>query len=52
MKSRFILPALLLAAGYVGKFLQTFAEFPPRQKAASFSLDNVMDTLEKAAASH
>jgi arylsulfatase len=30
----------------VGQFLETFQEFPPRQKAASFSLDKVMDALE------
>jgi arylsulfatase len=36
---------LVPAQTYVGKFLQTFQEFPPRQKAASFSLDQVMDKL-------
>jgi len=36
---------LVPAQAYVGQFLQTFKEFPPRQKAASFSLDQVMDTL-------
>jgi arylsulfatase len=36
---------LLLAQTYVGNFLATFKEFPPRQKAASFSLDKVMDAL-------
>jgi arylsulfatase len=29
----------------VGQFLATFKEFPPRQKAASFSLDQVMEKL-------
>ena len=29
----------------VGQFLQTFREYPPRQKAASFSLDQVMAKL-------
>jgi len=33
------------AQAYVGKFLDTFKEFPPRQEAASFSLDKVMQTL-------
>jgi len=33
------------AQTYVAKFLETFKEFPPRQKAASFSLDKVMDAL-------
>ena len=41
---------LVPAQTYVGTFLQTFQEFPPRQKAASFSLDQVMETL--ALASH
>ncbi|MGD8895305.1 MAG: arylsulfatase [Acidobacteriota bacterium] len=36
---------LVPAQTYVGRFLQTFQEFPPRQKAASFSLDQVMDKL-------
>jgi arylsulfatase len=33
------------AQAYVGKFLQTFEEFPPRQKAASFTVDQVMEQL-------
>ncbi len=33
------------AQAYVGKFLATFKEYPPRQKAASFSLDQVMEKL-------
>jgi arylsulfatase len=36
---------LVPAQTYVGQFLQTFEEFPPRQEAASFSLDKVMETL-------
>jgi arylsulfatase len=36
---------LVPAQAYVGKFLATFKEFPPRQKAASFSLDKVMQEL-------
>ena len=36
---------LVPAQAYVGQFLQTFQEFPPRQKAASFSLDQVMKKL-------
>ena len=36
---------LVPAQEYVGRFLATFQEFPPRQKAASFSLDQVMDKL-------
>ncbi|MCK5914944.1 MAG: sulfatase-like hydrolase/transferase, partial [Deltaproteobacteria bacterium] len=30
---------------YVGKFLSTFKEFPPRQKPGSFSLDKVLEAL-------
>jgi arylsulfatase A-like enzyme len=36
---------LVPAQTYVGKFLETFKEYPPRQKAASFSLDQVMEKL-------
>jgi arylsulfatase len=41
---------LVPAQAYVGQFLATFKEYPPRQKAASFSLDQVMDKLTEAAA--
>ena len=37
---------LVPAQAYVGDFLATFAEFPPSQKAASFSLDQVMEKLQ------
>jgi len=37
---------LVPAQAYVGRFLATFKEFPPRQKAASFSLDQVMEQLK------
>ena len=33
------------AQKYVGEFLQTFKEFPPTQKAASFSLQQVMEKM-------
>jgi arylsulfatase len=36
---------LVPAQTYVGAFLKTFQEYPPRQKAASFTLDQVMDEL-------
>ena len=36
---------LIPAQNYVANFLKTFKEFPPRQKAASFSLDDVMEKL-------
>jgi len=38
---------LVPAQAYVGQFLQTFAEFPPRQKPGSFSLDRVMEELQQ-----
>lgn len=36
---------LVPAQDYVGQFLMTFKDYPPRQKAASFSLDQVMERL-------
>ena len=33
------------AGAFVGKWLQSFKEFPPRQKPGSFNLDNVMEEL-------
>jgi len=42
---------LVPAQAYVGQFLATFKEFPPRQKAASFSLDQVMEKLETSSGS-
>jgi arylsulfatase len=36
----------------VGQFLMTFREFPPRQKAASFNLNQVMEKLTASAGSH
>jgi arylsulfatase len=36
------------AQDYVGRHLQTYAEFPPRQKPGSFSLDQVMAKLTEA----
>jgi arylsulfatase A-like enzyme len=37
--------ALVPAQSYVAKFLGTFQEFPPRQKPASFTIDQVMERL-------
>jgi arylsulfatase len=37
------------AAGYVGKWLQSFREFPPRQKPGSFNLDRVMEAVTTGA---
>ena len=36
---------LVPAQTYVGKFLKTFQEYPPRQKAASFTLEQVMEQM-------
>jgi arylsulfatase len=43
---------LVPAQTYVGQFLSTFIEFPPRQEPASFSLDKVMEKLTSAGGSH
>jgi arylsulfatase len=42
--------AYVMAGGqaYVGQFLATFKEFPQRQKAASFNLDEVMEKLKES----
>ena len=42
---------LLAATGIVTEFLATFEEFPPRQKAATFTIDQVVDKLNTALAS-
>jgi arylsulfatase len=42
---------LVPAQAYVGNFLATFKDYPPRQKAASFSLDQVMEQLANPAGS-
>lgn len=42
---------LIPAQRYVGGFLNTFKEYPPRQKAASFSLEQVIDRLSEGAGS-
>jgi arylsulfatase A-like enzyme len=35
------------AGAFVGQWLQSFREFPPRQKPGSFNLDNVMEAVTK-----
>jgi hypothetical protein len=37
---------LVPAQDYVGQFLSTFKEYPPRQTAASFNMDDVLSTLK------
>ena len=45
-------PYLLLPAqDFVGDFLKTFDEYPPRQKAASFNLSQVMEKLQQGSGS-
>ena len=39
---------VLVASQIVGDFLKTFKEFPPRQKAASFTIDQAMEKMEAA----
>jgi len=38
---------LVPAQNYVGQFLSSFKDFPPRQKAASFNLDEVMRKMSE-----
>ena len=38
---------LVPAQAYVGKFLETFKEYPPAQKAPSFSIDQVQEMLRQ-----
>ncbi len=37
------------AGAYIGKWLQSFKEFPPRQKPGSFNLDRVMEAITDGA---
>jgi len=37
--------AIAPAAGYVGQWLQSFRDFPPRQKPGTFNLDRVMEAV-------
>ncbi len=37
------------AAAYVGQWIQSFRDFPPRQKPGSFNLDRVMESITKGA---
>ena len=37
---------VLTASQIVGEFLKTFRDFPPRQKAASFTIDQAMEKME------
>jgi arylsulfatase len=39
---------LVPAQTVIGQFLATFKEFPPRQKPASFSVDQALEAMQKA----
>jgi len=39
---------VLAAQTLIARFLATFPEFPPRQKAASFTIDQALEKLEAA----
>ena len=39
------------AGGYVAQWLQSFREFPPRQKPGSFNLDRVMESINSPSGS-
>jgi arylsulfatase len=39
---------LVPAQQYVGQFLATFKEYPPRQKAATFNMDEVLHKLQES----
>ncbi|RPD39011.1 arylsulfatase [Chitinophaga barathri] len=43
---------ILPAVSKVGEYLQSYKAFPPRQKPASFSIDQVIDKLNTAIKSH
>ena len=38
---------IMASQAIVGKFLATFKDFPPRQKAAAFNLDEVMSKMQE-----
>jgi arylsulfatase len=40
---------LVPAQDYVGRFLATFQDFPPRQKPAKFNMDEVMSNMQEGA---
>jgi hypothetical protein len=37
---------LVPAQAYVGRFLGTFKDYPPREKAANFSIDQALEKLQ------
>ncbi len=43
---------IMAAQSIVGRFLATFPEYPPRQKAASFGIEQIMAKMEASLADH
>jgi arylsulfatase len=41
---------IMVAQGVVGRYLESFKEYPPRQKAATFTIDQAMEKLQAAPA--
>ena len=39
---------IMAAQAIVQPFLETFKEFPPRQKAATFTIDQAMEKMEES----
>jgi arylsulfatase len=39
--------ALPVSAGIVQRFIGTFQQFPPRQRPASFTIDQIMENLHR-----
>ncbi len=42
---------LVPAQAYVGEFLASFKDFPPSQRPASFSIDQIMQRMQEGAGS-
>ena len=45
MKAKTIFTSVVLTAVVVPQWLETFREFPPRRKAASFTVDQIFERL-------
>lgn len=42
----------MAAQNIVSEFVKTFEAFPPRQRAATFTIDHAMEKLEAAFSAH
>jgi hypothetical protein len=40
-------PVFLVAQATVGKFIETFKDFPPRQRPSTFTIDQAMEKLKQ-----